>query len=564
MKKAVGYIRRSTDKQEHSLGDQKNAIEKYAEKNCLELIRVYQDDAISGTSTNGRAGFNEMISVANNGNRDFGIILVWDIKRFSRGDSDEAGYYRHQLRQNGVEVIYISENLRGDDSDDLVLGTKQWLARQESKDKSRDSIRGMLSRICKGLSSSGHPYAYYRQIINKNGDIIQICKRGEKSRAINDEYTKLIPGDIQEIKVVRRIFDLFANKGMGKRLIAKELNKDKIPSPRGKQWGLCAMDYILSNPIYIGNLAYNRTSKAKFHRIINTGKGFEAQYKGKVAKVKTERYRNREQWIIIENAVEGIISKQLFEKVQALRLQRVKDKSFSGKATTSNYMWTGLLKCKYCGKAMCGRNVKTKYGRVYFYACYQCEEGGQHKRCSVSMMELDAALLTRIKERFFNSDRLNSTLKAIKSKLIEHGQGAKVAHEDIEKKLKDNEINIDKLLDNIDSRHKELINSKLDELSAERKQLITQKENAGKEKVSFNTDELLKDILACADDFEEVLKHGSPSERKQYVRSYIGQILIDSDNKHAKVGFYPLPRIPATEPIFNAVCTSSGATTRPI
>ena len=146
------------------------------------------------------------------------------------------------------------------------MGTKQWLARQESKDKSRDSIRGQLSRIFKGLSSPGHPYGYYRQIEDKDGKVIQVCKRGEKSRANNEDYTRLIPGDALEINVIRRIFDCYANKGMGKRLIARMLNKENIPSPRGKKWGLCAIETILANQTYIGNLVYNKTSKAKFHR----------------------------------------------------------------------------------------------------------------------------------------------------------------------------------------------------------------------------------------------------------------------------------------------------------
>ena len=180
VKKAVKYRRRSTDRQEQSLGDQQEKLDKYAEANGIEIVTDlssfnpkyfkngdFADDAISGVYADDRAAFKEMIRIAQEKNCPFNTIMVWDIKRFSRGDGDEAGYYRYLLKKHGVEVIYISEGLRGDDADDLILGTKQWLARQESKDTSRDSIRGMLSRISKGLSSSGHPYGCYRQIIDK-------------------------------------------------------------------------------------------------------------------------------------------------------------------------------------------------------------------------------------------------------------------------------------------------------------------------------------------------------------------------------------------------------------
>src|SRR5947207_2050884 len=51
---AVGYLRRSTDRQEQSIPDQRKAVEAYCEQHGLTLLRCYTDDAISGTSTVGR------------------------------------------------------------------------------------------------------------------------------------------------------------------------------------------------------------------------------------------------------------------------------------------------------------------------------------------------------------------------------------------------------------------------------------------------------------------------------------------------------------------------------
>ena len=42
---AVGYVRRSTDKQEQSIPDQKKAIEAYAGQKKLKLLKFYIDDA---------------------------------------------------------------------------------------------------------------------------------------------------------------------------------------------------------------------------------------------------------------------------------------------------------------------------------------------------------------------------------------------------------------------------------------------------------------------------------------------------------------------------------------
>lgn len=150
--------------------------------------------------------------------------------------------------------------------------------------------------------------------IDKEGKEIQVCRRGEKSRATNEDYTRLSVGDPKEVKIVRRIFDAYVNKGMGYRLIARMLNQEGILSPRDKKWNLCAVEFILSNQVYMGNLVYNK-SKAKFHKIIKAERGYEAKYNGKITKAKTERYRDKSQWIVIENAVEPIISKDLFYQV---------------------------------------------------------------------------------------------------------------------------------------------------------------------------------------------------------------------------------------------------------
>ncbi|MHC4067670.1 MAG: recombinase family protein, partial [Planctomycetota bacterium] len=145
--RAVGYVRRSTDRQEQSIPDQKKAIEGYAAEHGLRLGQFYIDDAISGTSTIGRRAFQRMMADAQSPGRSFDAVIVYDVKRFGRIDNDEAGYYRHLLRTNGVEVCYVSENFNGDASDDLLRPVKQWQARQESKDLSKVTIRGLLSKM---------------------------------------------------------------------------------------------------------------------------------------------------------------------------------------------------------------------------------------------------------------------------------------------------------------------------------------------------------------------------------------------------------------------------------
>ncbi|MCH8966024.1 MAG: recombinase family protein [Planctomycetes bacterium] len=177
--RAVGYVRRSTDRQEQSIADQKRALEDYAGEHGLRLGKFYIDDAVSGTSTVGRRAFQQMMQDAAKPECPFDIIVVYDIKRFGRVDNDEAGYYRHVLRRNGVEIRYVSENFNGDATDDLLRPVKQWQARQESKDLSKVTIRGLLSKIAtKGGWWMGGvpPHGYDLRYETSTGDSLCIVR----------------------------------------------------------------------------------------------------------------------------------------------------------------------------------------------------------------------------------------------------------------------------------------------------------------------------------------------------------------------------------------------------
>jgi hypothetical protein len=155
----VGYLRRSTDRQEQSIGDQRAAVERFAAERGVRLLRHYVDDGISGTSTAGRRAFQQLIADAERNAKDrhargsqqndsggFEAVICYDVKRFGRVDNDEAGYYRHILKRCGVEVMYASEGFTGGMVDDLLRPVKQWQARQESKDLAKVVIRGLVSK----------------------------------------------------------------------------------------------------------------------------------------------------------------------------------------------------------------------------------------------------------------------------------------------------------------------------------------------------------------------------------------------------------------------------------
>ena len=63
--------------------------------------------------------------------------------------------------------------------------------------------------------------------------------------------------------VVERMFAM-ASSGLGCKEIATSLNRDEVPSPRGKRWGKSGVHMILTNVAYKGTLAWGVSGA--FHR----------------------------------------------------------------------------------------------------------------------------------------------------------------------------------------------------------------------------------------------------------------------------------------------------------
>ena len=108
---AVAYYRMSTDRQDKSVAEQREAVERYAREHGFKIVREYCDEAISGDETRRRAGFKRMIADAESLG-DFEVILCWDQDRFGRFNSIEAGHWIYPLMQAGIR---LEDNCPGED-----------------------------------------------------------------------------------------------------------------------------------------------------------------------------------------------------------------------------------------------------------------------------------------------------------------------------------------------------------------------------------------------------------------------------------------------------------------
>ena len=88
MKKGVVYLRVSTMNQkekEISIPSQKEKALKFAEENNIEIVKIFADEGISG-STDKRPEFQKAINFAIKNKIDY--FLVYDTSRFARNRVD--------------------------------------------------------------------------------------------------------------------------------------------------------------------------------------------------------------------------------------------------------------------------------------------------------------------------------------------------------------------------------------------------------------------------------------------------------------------------------------------
>ncbi len=588
---AVGYLRRSTDRQEQSIGDQRKAIDRYALEHGFDVLHYYIDDAISGTTSEQRKAFQELITDAKERECPFTHVLVYDVKRFGRLDNDEAGYYRFTLRKRGIEIVYISEGFNGDDTDDLLRPVKQWQARQESKDLSLVTIRGQLSRVNEGLWNGGTPpygydLAYYtsagavraivryqpdgtKALLNAQGEVTSAVERGESLNVSKADRCKLTPSESARVETIRNIFTWYTRDGMGFKGIADRLNTLGISSPRGgtwsryhgASWSMTTIRDILLNPAYVGDMVWNRLSFAKFHKIA----GGKAVRRNGIPGGGAEQNLEAD-WIVIPDAHPALITREQFESAKDKREERRKShngQSFRvGQGAKSSYLLTGLIQCDRCGHYWQGYStVKGKLRKdgtkvkTYYYACngYVSKGNAVCHRSVIAQEALENWVLDQIAEiigsyvRDGGENELRAMIRQeLSATATREGASGELTLETIAARKRDISQQVSGVLGSISEANREFVNTHLETLRLEMEELQRQEEAIRRQAAQREMlDEAVDSqySLACQriGMARNVLLAGTIEEQRLIIRAFLRIIHFDPDTRTGTAEFWLIP-----------------------
>lgn len=356
LKIAAAYIRVSTDRQtELSPDSQIKVVRDYAKANGYIIPNeyIFRDDGISGRRADKRPAFNDMIAAAKQKPSPFSAIMVWKFSRFAR-NQEEAIVYKSMLKKNNVSVISCSETLDDSPYSSLIERIIEWMDEYYSIRLSGEVKRGMQEKVERGQAVSIPSFGY---------NIV------DKKYVINETTSPY----------VRKIFADFIS-GKGSITIARELNALGVKTTRGNKWENRTVEYLLSNPVYIGKIRWNPSGK-------------------------TCRNFNDENIKIVDGIHEPIIDKGTFDKAQHLIAQNKKHHSkYTHSTINQDYMLHGLVKCSDCGASL-SMSAKGQGIQCIKYIHGLCDVSHY-----ISLKKINNLFLTTL-EYAFKSGNINLTIR---------------------------------------------------------------------------------------------------------------------------------------------------------
>ena len=302
----AAYCRVSTDKEEQleSLRHQKEFFTEYARRNGHTLARLYADEGISGTSLKKREAFRQLLRDAEKGL--FELVVVKDVSRFARNTVDALQSVR-RLRSLGIGTVFINGSMSSIGDGEFALTLFSAMAQEESHNLSKRVKFGKRINARKGRVP---PRVFgYDKVDNF-------------TLSINDA----------EARIVRRIFSLYLDRGLGCRSISMELNRSGDRTKLGGEWDARGVRRILTNPLYCGTLVNHKYEIEDFL----TGK--------QVALPEEEHYcHQRPDW--------AIVTPEIFRRAQEVLAERRKQYG-SGEPSrqarySSRHNFSTLIKCAH-------------------------------------------------------------------------------------------------------------------------------------------------------------------------------------------------------------------------
>lgn len=409
MKLAAIYARVSTRQQqeEATIESQKEILLKYSKDQGYQVPVgwLFEDNGVSGASLV-RPALDKLRDFASEGL--FNTLFILSPDRLSRKYAYQV-ILLEELKKNGVQVYFKSGGENSNTPEEALLRQMQSMfAEYERAQIAERSRRGKIYKAKHGFVSvlSNAPYGY-RYISSKNGMLA---------------YFEIVE---KEASIVRMIFDLYVKNQFPMMKIARALQQQQIPSPKGSaEWSKSSIGNLLKNSTYQGIAHYGirETTEPLLDRL----PGRRNRFNGRKKPPKGIKIRQPNDWIPIK--VPAIISEEIFALAQEIRN---KNKKMSSRNTKKGTLLQGLLSCKVCGYAFILRRSGKISNRHEYYRCSSSKTCGNRGirveqldlaiwKCLMTTLESPELIQKEISRRLLElkSDSINERNKQLNKQLV--------------------------------------------------------------------------------------------------------------------------------------------------
>ena len=443
--RVAAYCRVST-KQEEQINSYEVQKKHYTEKINAnpewQMVGIFADKGITGTSVLKRDEFNKMIKLCKNKKID--MILVKSISRFARNTVD-CLHYTRMLKTLGIDVYFEEQGIHSIKSDaEFYISIYGTIAQSESENISANVKWGKLQSAKEGKVAFMYKnFLGYRKGTDGNPEI-----------------------DEEQAETVKRIYDRFL-AGDSLKQIAVKLQNEKRLSPSGRnEWSTATIRSILSNEKYKGDAIINKTFTVDcLTKEIRKNNGERPKY-----------YVENNHPAIIDAETFGRVQEELARRIGKKKVKEIGTKTEQGKYS-SKYALTELLICGECHTPY-RRCTWTAHGekRIVWRCVKRLDYGKKYCHNSPTLEEsrIQAAIVNAI-QKFAQQDP--QLLKTLKSH-IERGINDAVREDDsldiqlrlaaVEKEINElfNTISVD-TIESFDEKKAEELLSEKNKLQAE-------------------------------------------------------------------------------------------------
>ena len=475
-KTAVAYGRySSTNQREESIDAQLRAIREYCEKENIELIEVFTDEAISGKQDN-REDFQKMINLLLKGHLQVDFVLVHKFNRFARNKYDSA-LYKKKLKDIGTKVVSVSQKIDDTPEGELLEGFLETIDQYYSANLAVEVRKGLRENALKGKHAGGQVLFGY---------------------SLDDEGY-YCPNE--NARIVKRIFEEYA-AGVPKTEICERLNNEGYRNQRGKKFNTRTLYDLLRNEKYIGNYVYT------------------------IDRRETIRLDG-----IIKNPP---IDRELWNTVQTL----CTDSSARGRQRTQKrtYYLTGKAYCEHCGAHISGAGSKrSRNGTLNYY--YKCVGKVKHKNgCtapSINKDWIEPKILNAVVKAVFSQDQIKHISDLAFEEIIAMRDAPAVTTAQLKKELAQVLTKQERLTELYleGEMNKEMLNEKNGELQRRKFQI---EDELAKRKTIADADDITKeDIEQFIAEFIEDIQNAYDQTDSEFMRivfnTFIEKVVIGKE-----------------------------------